>query len=254
MTAGQPRIELDASGSVAWLWLARPDALNALDRAMTEAIEDGLGRVASMTDVTVLIVAGRGRAFCAGNDLREMATLSAAEADALARRQATLMDRFAQLPQVTIAAIDGYALGGGCMLALAQDLRIASDRARFGLPEVTLGFNPAYGIARLLDVAGGGHGRDLLLTGRTIRSSDALRMGLVNRVVAPATLDASAAAWAAEIARIPREGLAATKRILAALGAGRPGREADEWAAALQTPAARERLRNFADRRKRKED
>ena len=254
MTTGQPRIELDASGSVAWLWLARPDALNALDRAMTEAIEDGLGRVASMTDVTVLIVAGRGRAFCAGNDLREMATLSVAEADALARRQATLMDRFAQLPQVTIAAIDGYALGGGCMLALAQDLRIASDRARFGLPEVTLGFNPAYGIARLLDVAGGGHGRDLLLTGRTIRSSDALRMGLVNRVVAPATLDASAAAWAAEIARIPREGLAATKRILAALGAGRPGREADEWAAALQTPAARERLRTFAERRNRKED
>ena len=121
------------------------------------------------------------------------------------------MAAFARLPQVTIAVVDGYALGGGCMLAVAQDLRIASDRARFGLPEVTLGFNPAYGIARLLDVVGGGHGRDLLLTGRTVRASDALRLGLVNRVVASPTLETSAQAWAAEIARSPREGLAATK-------------------------------------------
>src|SRR5207244_7108338 len=100
-----------------------------------------------------------------------------------------------------LAAVDGYALGGGLMLAVAQDLRIASDRARFGLPEVTLGFNPAYGIARLLDVVGGGHGRDLLLTGRTIHAAEALRMGLVNRVVAAATLESSAATWPAEIAR-----------------------------------------------------
>src|SRR3989442_2493004 len=97
------------------------------------------------------------------------------------------------------------------MLAVAQDLRIASDRARFGLPEVTLGFNPAYGIARLLDVAGGAHGRDLLLTGRTIHASEALRMGLVNRVVAAPTLEATAEAGAADIARAPRGGRAATK-------------------------------------------
>jgi enoyl-CoA hydratase/carnithine racemase len=105
-----------------------------------------------------------------------------------------------------MAAIDGHALGGGLMLAVAQDVRIASDRARFGLPEVTLGFNPAYGIARLLDIAGGGHARDLLLTGRTVHASEALRMGLVNRVVAPPTLEASAGAWAAEIAAARRPG------------------------------------------------
>src|SRR5207249_1504682 len=83
------------------------------------------------------------------------------------------------------------------------------DRARFGLPEVTLGFNPAYGIARLLDVLGGGHGRDLLLTGRTLHATEALRIGLVNRVVAAPTLAETAAAWAAEIAKSPREGQAA---------------------------------------------
>src|SRR5437879_8193087 len=169
-----------------------------------------------MTDVTVLVIAGRGRAFCAGNDITEMATLSAEQAEALARRQAALMARFATLPQVTLAAIDGHALGGGLMLAVAQDLRIASDRARFGLPEVTLGFNPAYGIARLLDIAGGAHGRDLLLTGRTIHASEALRMGLVNPVVAPPTLEARALRWAGESDASAREGLARTKQSVGA--------------------------------------
>jgi enoyl-CoA hydratase len=244
-------IELQCADGVAWLRLARPEALNALDRALTETLHAALDRVAAMDDVTVLVVAGKGRAFCAGNDLREMAALTPAEAGALATRQAALMERFRRLPQVTMAAIDGHALGGGLMLAVAQDLRIASDRARFGLPEVTLGFNPAYGVARLLDVVPGGHALDLLLTGRTIRASDALRMGLVGRVVAPPTLEASAATWAAEIARAPRAGLAATKRIVAAIRNGEPGREPEAFADALaQGGAARERLRAFLERRR----
>jgi enoyl-CoA hydratase/carnithine racemase len=244
-------LDLDAGDGVAWLRLARPDALNALNRALTSALEETLERVAAMEDVTVLVVAGRGRAFCAGNDIAEMATLSPEEAEALATRQANLMDRFSRLPQVTLAAIDGWALGGGLMLALAQDLRIASDRSRFALPEVTLGFNPAYGIGRVLDVLGGGHARELLLTGRRLRADEALRIGLVNRVVAAPTLEASAAAWAAEIATSPREGLAATKRIVADLRAGRPGREPEAYGAALRTsPAARARIQAFVDRKK----
>jgi enoyl-CoA hydratase len=181
-----------------------------------------------------------------------MATLSPEEAEALATRQGTLMDRFSSLPQVTLAAIDGWALGGGLMLALAQDLRIASGRSRFALPEVTFGFNPAYGIGRVLDVLGGGHARDLLLTGHRLRADEALKIGLVNRVVAAPTLEASAAAWAAEIATSPREGLAATKRIVADLRAGRPGREPEAYGAALRTsPAARARIQAFVDRKKR---
>lgn len=244
-------IELELSDGVAWLTLARPDALNALDRALTAHLEAALERVAAMDDVTVLVVSGRGRAFCAGNDVREMADLTPEDAVALGHRQAQLMQRFGGLPQVTLAAVDGYALGGGLMLAIAQDLRIASDRARFGLPEVTLGFNPSYGIARLLDVAGGNHARDLLLSGRTVRAADALRMGLVNRVVAAPTLDASARQWAGEIARLPREGLAATKRAVAALRRGEPGREPELYAATLATDAARARVRAFSDRKTR---
>jgi enoyl-CoA hydratase/carnithine racemase len=244
-------IELTAAEGVARLTLDRPDALNALNGAMADALEGTLDRVAAMDDATVLLVAGRGRAFCAGNDIAEMARLTGEAAETLARRFAVIMDRFAQLPQVTLAAIDGWALGGGLMLALAQDLRIASDRARFGLPEVTLGFNPGYGIARLLDVVGGAHARDLMLTGRTVHASEALRMGLVNRVVAPPTLEASALAWAAEIARAPRAGLAATKANVAGIRAGRLGREPEAYGAALRTSeAARARIEAFVARRR----
>ncbi len=250
--APDPIVELDRQDGVAWLRLNRPEALNALNRLLTSALEAALERVAAMDDARVLVVAARGRAFCAGNDIKEMETVAPDEAEALARRHAAIMSRFSSLPQVTIAAVDGYALGGGLMLAIAQDLRVASDRARFGLPEVTLGFPPAYGIARLLDVVAGGHARDLLLTGRTIHATEALRIGLVNRVVAPPTLEASVTTLAAEIARSPRGGLSATKKIVAAIRAGGPGGEAEGYAAALRTsPAARERIREFASRKKR---
>jgi enoyl-CoA hydratase len=246
-------IELEIREGVAWLRLNRPEALNALNRALTGALEEALARVAAMDDVRVLVVAARGRAFCAGNDIAEMGTLTGDEAQALATRQAVLMDHFARLPQVTLAAIDGHALGGGLMLALAQDLRLASDRARFGLPEVTLGFNPGYGIARLLDVVPGGWARELLLTGRTVHASEALRMGLVNRVVAPPTLEATAAALAADVARSPRSGLAATKEIVAAIRTGERGREPEAYGAALRTsPEVRERIRAFVERRRTK--
>lgn len=249
--APDPIVELDAHDGVAWLRLNRAEALNALNRLLTSALEDALERVAAMDEVRVLVVAGRGRAFCAGNDIKEMETVTPDDAEALARRHGAIMQRFSSLPQVTIAAVDGYALGGGLMLAIAQDLRVASDRARFGLPEVTLGFPPAYGIARLLDVVAGGHARDLLLTGRTIHATEALRIGLVNRVVAPPTLEASVTSLAAEIARSPRSGLSATKEIVAAIRSGGSGREAEGYATALRTsPAARERIREFASRKK----
>jgi enoyl-CoA hydratase len=240
------------SDGVARLTLNRPDALNALNGAMADGLDAALGRLATLADVRVLLLEGRGRAFCAGNDIAEMEHLTSASAEVISRRWALIMDRFSTLPQVTIAVVDGHALGGGLMLAVAQDLRIASDRARFGLPEVTLGFNPAYGIARFLDVAGGNHGRDLLLTGRSVHATEALRMGLVNRVVAPPTLAETARTWATEIARSPREGLAATKAIVAGIRAGRLGREPEAYGAALRTgAAARERIRAFVERKRR---
>ena len=249
MTAPVPAT-LTEDGAVARLTLERPEARNALSRAMADALEAALAHLATRDEVRVLVVAGRGRSFCAGADITEMPTLSPAEAATLAGRWQRIMDAFAALPQVTIAAVQGHALGGGLMLAIAQDLRVAEASARFGLPEVTLGFNPGYGIARLLDVVGGAHARDLMLTARVVDAAEALRMGLVTRVVEDGALGAAAEAWAREVARSPRGGLAATKAITAALRAGRPGTEPQAYAALRAAPAAQARIADFLDRRR----
>src|SRR5262249_58197003 len=123
--------EPGGQAGVAWLGLSRPDALNALNRRLTGALEDALERVAVQDDLRVLVVAARGRAFCAGNDIKEMEAVTPEDAEALARRHAAIMARFTTLPQVTIAAVDGLALGGGLMLAIAPGLRVPSDQARF---------------------------------------------------------------------------------------------------------------------------
>jgi enoyl-CoA hydratase/carnithine racemase len=245
-----PAATLTAEGPVARLTLERPEARNALSRAMADALEAALARLAVAEEVSAVILRGRGRSFCAGADIAEMPTLSPAEAEALAGRWQRIMDGFAALPQVTIAAVQGHALGGGLMLAIAQDLRVAEASARFGLPEVTLGFNPGYGIARLLDIAGGAHARDLMLTARAVDAAEAHRMGLVTRVVADGTLDAEAEALAREVARSPRGGLAASKAITAALRAGRPGTEPHAYAALRAAPEAQGRIAAFLHRRR----
>jgi len=238
-------------GTIARLTLERPQALNALNRAVAAALESALGQLERSKSVAVVIMSGRGRAFCAGNDIAEMPTLGPIEARALSRRWQKIMDRFARLPQVTIASVRGYALGGGCMLAAAQDLRVAEASARFGLPEVTLGFNPSYGIARVLDVVGGGPARDLLLTGRSVDAAEALRMGLVTRVVSDGELESATDELAAGIARHPRGGLAATKAIVADIRAGKSGGAAQAYAASLRRDKdARARIADFVAKRR----
>jgi enoyl-CoA hydratase/carnithine racemase len=245
-----PAVTLIQDGAVARLTLERPETRNALSRAMAEALEGALPRLARADEVRAVVVAGRGRSFCAGADISEMPNLSPAEAEALASRWQRIMDVFAALPQVTIAAVQGHALGGGLMLAIAQDLRVAEASARFGLPEVTLGFNPGYGIARLLDIAGGAHGRDLMLTARTVDAAEAHRMGLVTRVVPDGTLETAADEMARDVARSPRGGLAASKAITADLRAGRAGTEPRAYGALRAAPEAQARIAAFLNRRR----
>ena len=245
-----PAATLTAQGPVARLTLERPRARNALSRAMADALDAALVRLAAMEETRAVVVAGRGPSFCAGADISEMPTLSPAEAEALAGRWQRIMDAFAALPQVTIAAVQGHALGGGLMLAIAQDLRVAEASARVGLPEVTLGFNPGYGIARLLDIAGGGHARDLMLTARVVDAAEAHRMGLVTRVVPDGALETAALELAHEVARSPRGGLAATKAITADLRAGRAGAEARAYGALRAAPDAQARIAAFLNRRR----
>ncbi|MGH7420403.1 MAG: enoyl-CoA hydratase/isomerase family protein [Candidatus Rokuibacteriota bacterium] len=243
-------VTLTPDGPVVRLTLERPQARNALSRALAFALEAALARLAIMEEARAVVVAGRGRSFCAGADISEMPTLSPAEAEALAGRWQRIMDGFAALPQVTIAAVQGHALGGGLMLALAQDLRVAEASARFGLPEVTLGFNPGYGIARLLDIAGGAHARDLMLTARTVDAAEAHRMGLVTRVVPDGTLETAALELARDVARSPRGGLAASKAITVDLRAGRIGVEPRAYGALRGAPDAQARIAAFLNRRR----
>jgi enoyl-CoA hydratase len=192
-------------GAVAVLTINRPDVLNALDTATLDALRREVAGLGDDPAVRVLIVTGAGdRAFVAGADVRELAGRRPDEARAYARSGQRLFDMIEQLGKPVIAAINGFALGGGCELAMACTLRIAAETARLGQPEVQLGLIPGFaGTQRLARLVGTGAALDLLLTGRQVTADEALRMGLVNRVVAPGELMAAARQLAGELASRP---------------------------------------------------
>jgi enoyl-CoA hydratase len=193
---------LTREGPVAVLTLDRPAARNALNEQMLERLDARLRELGQDRTVRAVIVTGAGtQAFSAGADIRTMAAKSPQEARAYAELGHRVMAHIEDLPQPVIAAINGYALGGGCELALACDIRLAASTARLGQPEVGLGVLPGWGATfRLPRVAGPGLARELILTGRLVDAQEALRLGLVNAVVAPEQLLPQALALARQIA------------------------------------------------------
>ena len=171
----------------AWLTVNRPDKRNALNRAVVEEIVAATDLAMNDPDVGVLVLTGAGeKAFVAGADIEEMSALGATEAQRFSQFLQESLDRLERSPKPVIAAINGFALGGGCELALSCHLRLAVDSARFGQPEVNLGLTPgAGGTQRLQRIVGRGRALELILTGDTIDAAEAWRIGLVNRV-APA--------------------------------------------------------------------
>jgi enoyl-CoA hydratase len=198
-------VQVAREGAVAVLTINRPDVLNALDTGTLDALRQAVAGLGDDPAVRALIVTGAGdRAFVAGADVRELAGRRPAEARAYARSGQRLFDMIEQLGKPVIAAINGFALGGGCELAMACTLRIAAETARLGQPEVQLGLIPGFaGTQRLARLVGTGAALDLLLTGRQVTADEALRMGLVNRVVAPGELMAAARQLAGELASRP---------------------------------------------------
>lgn len=177
-----PLVLTERVGSVAILTLNRPEKRNAIDLAMVQALHGILAELARDADLACLVLTGAGKAFAAGADIGELRERN--RFDALAGINSRLFQAVEQFPTPVIAAIQGWALGGGCELALACDLRIAGESARFGQPEVTLGILPGAGATqRLPRLVGLGMARDLIFTGRIIDAAEALRIGLVNRVV-----------------------------------------------------------------------
>lgn len=186
-------VTLDAADGIATLTVNRPDKLNALNAATMSELGQAIDEIRTRDDIAAAIVTGAGKAFIAGADISELAKENPLTARELAVRGQAIFRSFERSRKPIIAAVNGFALGGGCELALACHIRIASDQAKFGQPEVKLGTAPGYGgTQRLARLIGKGRALQLLLTGETIDAAEALRIGLVNKVVAPDALLSSA--------------------------------------------------------------
>src|SRR5689334_24803838 len=188
-------IELSVVDRVATITVNRPDKLNALNAATIGELGEAIDEVRQRDDVGAAILTGAGRAFVAGADISELTSQTPLQAKQRALRGQQIFRRFETCGKPTVAAVNGFALGGGCELAMSCHIRIASEAAKFGQPEVQLGLIPGYGgTQRLPRFVGRGRALQLLLTGEMIDAQEAFRIGLVNRVVPGDQLLASASA------------------------------------------------------------
>jgi enoyl-CoA hydratase len=196
---------LERDGPVAILTISRPQVLNALNTATTEELRRAVLDLKDDATVRAVILTGSGeKSFVAGADIKELATQRPAAGKEFARRGQHIFDLIENMGKPVIAAINGFALGGGCELAMACTLRLAADTARLGQPEINLGIIPGYaGTQRLSRLVGKGIALDIMLSGRQVKADEALQIGLVNRVVPAADLMAEAKKLAAELATKP---------------------------------------------------
>ncbi|MGI8613240.1 MAG: enoyl-CoA hydratase/isomerase family protein [Nocardioidaceae bacterium] len=204
-------VRLEVTDGVGTLRLDRPK-MNALDTAMQEEIRSAATEAAERADVRAVVVYGGERVFAAGADIKEMAAMSYTDmVDRSAQLQSALT-AVADIPKPTVAAVTGYALGGGCELALCADIRIAAEDATLGQPEILLGIIPgAGGTQRLTRLVGPAKAKDLIYTGRFVMADEALAMGLVDRLVPAESVYSTALEWARQFAHGPGYALRAAK-------------------------------------------
>ncbi|MFD4575882.1 enoyl-CoA hydratase/isomerase family protein [Streptomyces sp. NPDC058417] len=204
-------VNLEVSEGVGVLRLDRPP-MNALDVATQDRLKNLAEEAARRDDVRAVVLYGGEKVFAAGADIKEMQDM---DHTAMVLRARALQDSFtavARIPKPVVAAVTGYALGGGCELALCADYRIAGENAKLGQPEILLGVIPgAGGTQRLARLIGPSRAKDLIFTGRTVKADEALTLGLVDRVVPAAEVYEQAYAWAAKLAQGPAIALRAAK-------------------------------------------
>lgn len=177
-------IEVERRGAIAVVTMSRPEALNAFNNEQLVSLAETFDLLAADGSIRAVVLTGAGdRAFAAGADIKEMKDLDGVGGLAFGRAGHRATRAVEELPQPVIAAVNGFALGGGCELALAADIRLASENAVFAQPEVTLGIPPGWGGSqRLPRLVGPGMAAELILTGRRVKADEALRIGLVNAV------------------------------------------------------------------------
>jgi enoyl-CoA hydratase len=177
-------VMVEVDGEVGLLKINRPDRLNALNSKTLDELAGALEDVSRDESVKVVVITGQGKAFVAGADIAEMSDMDPLQARAFSRKGQAVLDKIEHLEKPVIAAVNGFALGGGCELALACDIRLASEEAKFGQPEVNLGVIPGFaGTQRLARLIGEGRAKEYIFTGETIDAQAALSYGLANKVV-----------------------------------------------------------------------
>jgi enoyl-CoA hydratase len=210
--------EVDASG-IALVAINRPEKLNALSGAVVAELDEAFEKIAHENEIRALILTGAGdKAFVAGADIRELASLSALEAREYASRGQRVFRKLETMRKPSVAAVNGFALGGGLELAMVCTVRFASDNAKLGQPEVKLGLIPGYGGSqRLPRLVGRGRALELLLSGEPVTAEEAYRIGLVNAVTTEEELIHFSRAW---LAKVLANGPAAVGLVLQAVDTG----------------------------------
>ena len=204
-------VRLEVEGGVGTIRLDRPP-MNAVNRQVNLELAEIAAEATSRNDVRAVVVYGGGKTLAAGADVKEMADLTYAEMAERTHRLSRGFGAVSEIPKPTVAAITGYALGGGFELALCCDRRIAGDNAKVGQPEILLGIIPGMGgTQRLPRLVGPSKAKDLIFTGRMVKADEALTLGLVDRVVPAQDVYTAAHAWAAKLAQGPAIALRAAK-------------------------------------------
>ena len=241
---------------IATITFNRPKALNALNAALLVELSDALEQVAVDEDIRVLVLTGAGdKAFVAGADISELATFNSLGAKNFAETGQAAINKLQKLPIVVIAAVNGFALGGGTEIAIACDFIYASENAKFGQPEINLGLIPGFGgTQRLPRLIGTNMAKELIYTGKMISAAEGQQIGLVNKVVAPDSLMDDVMKLAKEIAAKGRVSLRAVKQAVnngmnADLATGL-SIEIDAFALSFCSPDAKEGTTAFLEKRK----
>ena len=241
---------------IATIHFNRPKALNALNQALLAELSGALDDIAGDESCRVLILTGAGeKSFVAGADITELATFSVLQAKVFSRAGHAIIAKLQELPIPVMAAVNGFALGGGCEIALACDFIYAAENAKFGLPEITLGLIPGFGgTQRLPRLIGANMAKELIFTGRMITAGEAAQIGLVNRVIAGAALMEEVLKTARDIAAKGRVSLRAAKQAVnhglnTDLATG-CHIETDAFALVLASPDAKEGTTAFLEKRR----
>jgi enoyl-CoA hydratase len=248
-------LKTEKTGGQLVVTISRPNAMNALNSLVFDEFNRLLDQVSGDAEVKVLVITGEGKAFVAGADIAEMASMTPEQAYSFSRKGQEVFIRFGDLEIPVIAAVNGYALGGGCELAMACDFRIASRNAKFGQPEVNLGLIPGYaGTQRLSRLTGLGNALYLVMTAETISAEEALRIGLVQKVTEPETLLEEVKIIAKKIVANGSTAITLSKEIIRK-GSGVDFREGSElearaFAGLFDLASSKEGMKAFLEKRK----